>query len=315
MDKRHAFGRSYAAIGIHVKRDKQLKVNALIIGAGRSGTTSLFNYLQQHGQVCTSSIKEIPFFSFSQHFQRGEAYFHSFFPDYTGQKTVLTSDTYLLIHRDAQERIKAYNPGIKLLVMLRHPIERAYSAYHYAVNNNYESRAVSFLESFEKEAQYLKNEDIVQKNNFAHFYTGLYYQHLMYWLRFFDRQQILLLKTADLKNAPQDTLCRVLQFLETPPFDFQFITPRHNAASRPKNKQLHRLLTDAEHPLRRWLRKAVPQHLKSRIINSGVVDKVKETNRKSATYHPISVAEKEAVLSYFADDLYHLKQEFGVSWD
>src|SRR5689334_4503511 len=124
-----------------------MKVNAMIIGAGRSGTTTVYEYLKQHPEICFSITKELHYFSIPELYARGEQYFHSLFPDYKDQKIVATADTYLLMDRDAPKRIKEYNPGMKFIIVLREPVARAYSNYNYSVNFGHEKKDISFLDT------------------------------------------------------------------------------------------------------------------------------------------------------------------------
>ncbi len=128
------------------------KVEAIIIGAGRSGTTSLYEYLERHPDVCFSKIKEIHYFSLADLFARGEDYYHSFF-NATKNQIKAGADTYLLIDKEAPKRINLYNPNMKIIIMLREPVVRAFSGYNYSINNGYLNINVSFIES-------IKNEDL-----------------------------------------------------------------------------------------------------------------------------------------------------------
>ncbi|MDA3953962.1 MAG: sulfotransferase, partial [Bacteroidales bacterium] len=104
-----------------------MKTNMLIIGAGRSGTTTLYEHLKLHSDICFSNIKEVPYFSIPDIYKRGESYYHSFFKP-NKQKIIASSDTYLLIDKDAPKRIFDYNPNMKIIIMLREPVARAYSS-------------------------------------------------------------------------------------------------------------------------------------------------------------------------------------------
>ena len=120
------------------------KVDAIIIGAGRSGTTSLYEYLESHPDVCFSKIKEIHYFSLADLFARGEDYYHSFF-NATENQIKAGADTYLLIDKEAPKRMNLYNPNMKIIIMLREPVVRAFSGYNYSINNGYLNKNVSFI--------------------------------------------------------------------------------------------------------------------------------------------------------------------------
>lgn len=287
-----------------------MKVNMLIIGAGRSGTTSLYEYLKMHQDICFSNIKEVPFFSIPDIYSRGTSYYHSFFkPD--NQKVIASSDTYLLIDKEAPKRILNYNPNMKIIVMLREPVERAYSSYIYAINNGHEKKGITFTESFQNEEKNISDADIITKNNLGHFYTGLYYKHIQYWMQFFPKENFFLIKTNDLRNNHQNVLNKVSSFLNIENFN---ITPeiKANKAAGVKFMFLHKLLIDRNTKLRKILRRVSPSFVKERIFNSGIIERIKHLNNKNADYKPISTEEKNYVKSYFEDDLKLLKKKFDI---
>lgn len=290
-----------------------MKVNLLIIGAGRSGTTSLYEYLKDHPDICFSNFKEIPYFTVPDIFTRGESYYHSFFkPKY--QKIVASSDTYLLIDPEAPKKIYHYNPEIRFIIMLREPISRAYSSYIYAIKNGHEKKSTSFIESFNNEKKNIEKEDIAVKNNLGHFYTGLYHKHIKNWMEYFPRENFLLIKTDELKNDYKNVLNKISNFLNINNFlDKREV--RTNEAAGVKNMFLHRLIINRNSSLRKFLRKILPDSIKSVIFNSGIIEKIKFLNKKQTSYKTMNQKEQDIVKNYFKKDLGQLKDEFGISFN
>jgi len=286
------------------------KVNALIIGAGRSGTTSLYEFLDAHEGVCFSNVKEVNYFSLPDLYQRGERYYHAFFKKCKSTPVVVSADTYLLMDYDAIPRIHEYNPKMKIIVMLRDPVERAYSSYNYSVNYGHHTAYEDFLDSMEEEKNIREEEDIVSRNNTGHFYGSLYYEHLSRWEAVFPREQILLLKTSDLKDSPQKLTRELYTFLGLP--DRAGTIERTNVAAVPKSMKMERLFIDRNHFLRRALRKLVPRFIKNLIIGSGIVDRLQEANRKAQLSKPLSREQAEKASEFFSEDLRLLKQEFLI---
>lgn len=289
-----------------------MKVNLLIIGAGRSGTTSLCEHLKHHPEICFSTIKEIPFFSIKEIYQRGYDYYHSFFkhPEIT---VIASSDTYLLINKEAPDRIKQYNPDMKIIIIMREPAERAYSSYLYAINNGHQKRTIGFKESFIRENEFINQKDIVTRNNLGHFYSGLYYKHIKYWMKFFPKENFLLLKTIELKTDTSKTLSKINSFLGIA--DFVNHEEIHiNKASGVKFMFLHRLFIDRENLIRKFIRFITPVFLKKLIFNSGIIEKVKRLNTKKTGYAKLSDEDKKMADPYFAEDLEKLKKEFDITF-
>ncbi len=289
-----------------------MKVNMLIIGAGRSGTSSLYEHLKSHQEICFSNIKEVPYFSISDIYKRGKPYYHSFFkPD--KQKIIASSDTYLFIDQEAPERIFDYNPDMKIIIMFREPVERSYSSYIYAINNGHEKKTTTFRDAFNNEKENISNTYIIARNNLGHFYTGLYYKHIKYWMQFFPKENFLLIKTSELKKNYQEVLKTVSRFLNIE--DFAKKTEiKTNEASGVKFMFLHKFLIDRNSKLRKVLSNIFSNSFKEFIFNSGIIEKLKNLNKKVDLYKPISEDDKEFVKKYFEEDLQLLKDEFNISF-
>ena len=287
-----------------------IRVNTLIIGAGRSGTTSLCALLEAHRGVCFSNIKEVHYFSIMDLHRRGEKYYHSFFRRYSGEPVIASADTYLLMDYDAIQRVHAYNPAMKIIVILRDPVERAYSSYHYSVNYGHHGAYADFLDSVETEKDIRYERDIVRRNNTGHFYGSLYHEHLHRWAMVFPGEQLLILKTSDLKESPLEFSRQLFSFLDLPSETGEI--EMANPAAVPRSMKLERFLLDRDHFLRKIIRKSVPRFIKNMVIGTGVVDRLHEANRKEQSNEPLSEEKKERARQYFEEDLQLLKEEFHI---
>ncbi len=282
-------------------------VNTLLIGAGRSGTTTICKLLEQHSDVCYSKIKEIHYFSIPELYKRGLTYFHSFFTDSESKPVIATADTYLLIDYAAIERIYDYNPNMRIIVMLRNPVDRAYSSYNYSVNYGHHKKYEHFTDSIENEKDIESESNIVLQNNKGHFYGGLYYRHLSEWLRKFDSNQILLLSTRELKNLPAETSERLFSFLGIP--DIAIESGKENRQAVPKFKGLEKNLLDRDTFFRKAFRNLTPRFIKNFIINSGIVDRMHKANRKEQQAPELSSAERKLAMKYFEEDIEQMEKE------
>lgn len=290
-----------------------MKVNHIIIGAGRSGTTSLVAYLKQHVDVNFSSIKEVSYFSIDEHYNRGEAFLHSFYEE-DNQPVMATSDTYLLMSKDAPERIKVYNPNIKLTIILREPASRTLSNYNFSVNHGYIDATESLIASQKKESDVLSRNDIVEQNNYCNFYGSLYHKHLSYWLQYFKREQLFICTTEQLKNNPKKLMKDYFTFLGVKDIQVKELEPLNQAATV-KNKTLNSFLVNRDHWLRKVIR--VPMQLKpirNVVLKSNVVESVKDGNKQQQAYKKLTAEEQEFCHNYFREDLQKLKENFGITF-
>jgi len=290
-----------------------MKLNHIIIGAGRSGTTSLVAYLQQHPKINFSSIKEVTYFSVEDHFKRGEDFLHSFFGN--KEKGVnTTSDTYLLMDKNAPKRIFDYNPTTKIIIILRSPSARTYSNYNFSVNHGYIDKSVSLIKSQKLEAKILANNDIIKQNNHCNFYGSLYHLHLTSWLKYFKREQLFICTTNQLKDNPQQLMDAYFEFLELDRIEIKKLQAKNKAAGV-KNKTLNNFLVNRDHPIRKLISKPLQiSFLRNIILNSNVVEKIKSDNKQEMTYQKLTEEEVDFCDNYFAEDLQKLKADFGIEF-
>lgn len=286
------------------------KVNTIIIGAGRSGTTSVFAWMEQHPDIQCSITKEVHYFSLTDLYQRGEKYFHSLFEG-ADKKVIATADTYLLMDHDAPARIRAYNPDMRIIVMLRDPVERAYSNYQYSVQFGHERADVQFADTIALEPERLKIPDIAARNNLCHCYGSLYALHLSVWAQHFHRSQFFIGTLNELRTDPAQLYTRLSAFLNIPYVPFSEQDKAFNTATGVKSKWLQQLLLNREHPLRRALTFFI-RPFRNLIIKSGIIDRIYALNKKQVQLPKLTPEERNSVSPYFEQDLKQLRDEWQI---
>ena len=201
----------------------------IIIGAAKSGTTSLYDYLIQHPSVHSALWKEIYFFD--RYFPRGMDWYRSNFP-YSFQKFIFTkflkkkfltgeaTPTYIH-HPLAPKRISEILPTIKLILLLRNPIDRAYSHYQMEKKLGYEE--LTFEEAIESENSRIKDEceKMIQNDRyysykrqfFSYLTSGIYVDQLKLWMKHIPHDQFLIIDSDDFDNKKLETFQKVEEFL------------------------------------------------------------------------------------------------------
>jgi hypothetical protein len=196
--------------------------SALIIGAQRSGTTSLFNYLVRHPDVLPPLGKEIHYFDL--HYARGIKWYRGRFPyGYRLRRGALTLDAspYYLMHPQAPGRAARLLPEAKLVALLRNPVDRAFSHYQHEVRGGRET--LSFGEAIEQEPERLAREEerlradpgYYSFNHHRYSYTrrGQYVEQLRRWVEHFPRSRLLVLQSERLFRDPAAAIGAVQEFL------------------------------------------------------------------------------------------------------
>ncbi|MDJ1170873.1 sulfotransferase domain-containing protein [Roseofilum sp. BLCC_M154] len=222
-------------------------VDYLIIGAQKSGTTSLYHHLIEHPGIGSATEKELHFFSL--HFDRGVSWYEAQFPQ-PGMRG--EASPYYLYHPLAPQRVHQCYPNVKLIVLLRDPVKRAISHYYHEVRWGFETLGLE--EAIASEPQRLQGEVAkIQANPLYHSFNhrhysyldrGLYLDQLLRWYEYFPSEQFLILLAEDFYSHPQAIANQVYEFLELPPHDLTE-TPIYDAGDYPNiSPQLYQQLAD-----------------------------------------------------------------------
>ncbi|MCK6473392.1 MAG: sulfotransferase domain-containing protein [Planctomycetes bacterium] len=208
-----------------------VKPDFLILGGQKCGSTTLFGTLIQHPDIFRPRKKEPMYFT--HRFNRRAAWYRANFPSYPvkaarklmGKRFVtFEASPYYLFHPLAPQRVRSQLPDVKLIALLREPVERAYSHYQHMIRINRET--LKFEDAIAKEEERLSgerekmlSEDGFNSDSFrflSYKARGIYVDQLMEWTKEFPRERLLVLQTEALKRDPQAVTDRVLDFLGLP---------------------------------------------------------------------------------------------------
>lgn len=230
--------------------------NFLIIGAAKAGTTSLYMYLRQHPQVYMSSVKETNFFAlegktidyYYPASKNVDHYFLSCKTDLSSYQKLFEKATekaigevspMYLYDTKAPERIQQYIPDVKLIAILRNPIERAYSSYLHTVRDN--------LEPLSDFNQAIQDEENRMRNNwwwgFFYVHPGFYFEQVNRYFQRFKRDQIRIYLYEDFNQNPVEIIQDIFRFLQIKEDFVPDISAKYNATGIPINKFLYRTVT------------------------------------------------------------------------
>lgn len=222
-----------------------IKVNFVICGAQKGGTTALDTYLRSHPEVCMANTggtniseaenKEVHFFDNEEFFNKHDApdysAYHTYFHALPEHEVVYGETTPIYMYwYDAPRRMYQYNPGMKLIAILRNPIERAYS--HWNMERSRGVDNLSFWDALMSERLRCKEALPYQHRVCSYVDRGHYLEQLRRLWTYFPEEQILVLKNEDLRYKTHDTLQIVAGFLQIEPGYFKSLQPKE-VHSRP----------------------------------------------------------------------------------
>lgn len=195
------------------KRDQKPIVRFLVCGAQKAGTTALSEYLREHPQVYIPDRKEVHYFDDeSLNWGRpNHSRYHKFFQE-RGQESICGEATPIYMYWDsAPLRIWKYNSEMRIIVLLRNPITRAYS--HWSMEKSRGLDTADFSDAIAKEEMRCKEALPLQHRVFSYIDRGFYTHQIRRLWRLFGRERVLVLRQDELNNEPQKTINSVCDHL------------------------------------------------------------------------------------------------------
>jgi len=286
--------------------------NFLCIGAPKSGTTSLYDVLKQHQDVFLPSFKEPHFFDSDESWNKGSKWYMSSYYAKANHHSVGDFTPTYLSHELSPSRIlEVLGDKIKFVVILRNPIDRAYSHYLHTKRDQYED--FSFLKALEKEEQrtnyYKKKKDYIGMIRFAYQEQGMYAKQLARYFKLFDREQFYITTFDDFVSKQEHVIKEICDFLGLQEQEgIQYIL-QSNKFSKARSVALKNVIKNPSviKKIAKWLIPSFPVRQKIRNYIQGL-------NNKSAEKKPLSeVDRKNCYKRYFKKEIQLLEELLSIN--
>jgi hypothetical protein len=190
------------------------KVAFVIAGTQKGGTTALASYLYEHPEIGMPTVKEVHFFDTEEHFASSEvdyARYHAYFNPAVKRRLLGDATPIYMYWEPAPERIRRYNPAMKLIMLLRNPVTRAYS--HWNMERERQRDPLPFEQAIRTEAERCREALPLQHRLYSYIDRGLYSEQIQRIWRHFPAGQTLVLKSEELQRTPDAALARITDFL------------------------------------------------------------------------------------------------------
>jgi hypothetical protein len=209
------------------KRRKIERLDFILAGAQKSGTTALHYFLAKHPNITMGDQQEIHFFDNDAMFVARVDYeqLHKHYPLLAPSTIAGDCTPSYIYHEPASERIWNYNPRIKLLILLRNPVERAFA--HWNMQRFKGREPLDFFDAVREEKTRIAGAPPTEVRRFAYIDRGFYAGQLERLFKFFPREQVKVVKSEEFREKPRETLASIFSFLG--------LNPLRSVRSRDRN--------------------------------------------------------------------------------
>jgi len=191
------------------------KIGFVVAGTQKAGTSALDALLRQHHEICMPTGKEVHFFDTDKYFINGKAdyrIYHSFFEPNPSHKILGEITPVYMYWHETPRRIWEYNPDIKIVIILRNPIERAFSHWNMQRDRGRETR--TFWSAINSEREKTRESLPFQNKSYSYIDRGFYTEQIKRIQFYFPDEQILILKYEDFLEQPNESLHKICSFLD-----------------------------------------------------------------------------------------------------
>ena len=275
--------------------------NFICLGAAKSGTTTLHDILRQHPEIYVPAFKEPHFFDIPENYKNGIDWYQKNYFKNANKKVIAEFTPSYFFDKEVPERIfNNLGSEVKFVVLLRHPVDRAYS--HYLHSKRDEHEELDFVESLNQEedrlSHYIENKDYLSYLRNSYISQGLYGDMVERYLKYFKLENFMFIHFEKEFLLKRDkTIHRVLNFLD---IDSQIELQtdlRSNPSSKEKSKTLKRIMKK-----KGWWRTIIKWLLPSIQFRQIIRNRVQRLNIKEYRAEKISEELKSKLFSYYFRD-------------
>ena len=278
------------------------KITFICVGAQKAGTTTLHNILRQHSEIFLPQDKEIPFFHDDNIFQKGiEWWLKENYDNVKHEKAIGVINPEYLFFPKACERIyKHLGPDIKIIIILRNPVERAYS--HYMMNIRRGIENLSFEDALSDEKNRFTRPDY--KEHYSYISRSLYSSQIKRFLTTFSKENFLFLSFEnDIVKDRDLTLKKIEDFLEVDHENIN-VNIKSNASKESIFPSINKIIFG-----KNKIVKFVANILFSKKMKHNIATKIYNINIKTNSRKKVDEKTKKRLMKkYFKEDFYKTKK-------
>lgn len=277
--------------------------NLILLGAQKSGSTAVYDWLSQHPDIYGNpAMKDFPYFSNPEYYDRGLPWFAGNFRGHRAERYILHGYVhYLFFGREIARRLQDFNPESRLIMLLRNPVDRAFSGWLQARKTGNESTE-SFAEAIQADrlGQLTNLRARVDRSYLTH---GLYARQIQEYLEVFPRQQIHIELYDSIQDDPAAACTKLFKFLGISS-DFQPQLRKKNVYGKPRFPAIESLIQRGIPS--RLLHKIVPLSLRSRLRQQ-----VRALNTIAVAKPQLDAGLRAELENYYAQDILRLQEITG----
>jgi hypothetical protein len=190
------------------------RIDFLVVGAQKAGTNAMRHYLSLHPSIGLHSAQEAHYFDSDRFsaFHEARVQYHRCFPPACETMCRGEVTPIYMYWRPSMQRIWEYNPDVRLIALLRNPVERAYS--HWNMERSRGAETLPFLAALRAERARLRDARPLQHRVYSYMDRGFYTEQIRRMWSFFDERQTLFIRSDLLVSEPRIQLRRVCAFLD-----------------------------------------------------------------------------------------------------
>lgn len=279
----------------------------MCIGVQKAGTTSLHEILKQHPDINLPQFKESHFFSEDKNFTKGINYYFDYYFSKINEKQILGEiDPEYIFFDKSLERISQFFKDIKIIVILRNPVDRAFSHYNMSCRRGFEK--LDFKNALKDESIRLSNH--FETTHFSYISRGLYYKQLCQLFSVFKKEQIKIFLYDDYKSSPEKVVKEICEFVELKPINFDYNINKNKASKTKSNRVRDFIYKD------NFLKKFGGKLLKSKKLKLKIMQGIERINLTEGQVEKLSHDDKKYIYkNFFKDDILRTEKLLHTNLD
>ena len=280
------------------------KINFLCVGVQKAGTTTLHNVLGQHPQLCLPQKKETHFFSDEDIYHKGTSHYLKYFDNSKPYEFYGEVDPEYSYFIESAERIFNTFGRIKIIFILRNPIDRAYS--HYLMTKRRGLENLSFEDAMDKESDRISNKK--DKMHYSYRSRGFYSEQLLAYEKYFGRENIKVLLFEEFIENTKDIVIDIANFIGLSDFEYK-IEKVSNPASEPRFKILQKFIHKDS-----IVKKSLGSLIGSKETKRRIAEYLESLNLKASDKKKIPDPTRENLyLAYYKKEIDNLQRKFNLN--